>query len=208
MNVMSRICRLLICILAILIPAMSWGNNNAISILDKAASKIRSAKSLIAEYTLTSGGQTVNGILTLAGDCFQLSSPQVRSWYDGKTQWTYSSHIGEVNITEPTSEDLAQVNPFSILKSFSSNYTASTQKSAKGTSTVLLKAKKKNADISSVLVTVNNSTGYPSAIRLSLDGGQTVNIKINSVIPGGLLPISRFRYNPKDYPGINVVDLR
>lgn len=206
---MNKIGRLLICVMMVTLhPATTWGGDNAVSVLDRAASKIRSAKSLTVDYTLDSGGQSVDGTLILAGDCFQLTSPQIRSWYDGKTQWTYSSHIGEVNITEPTSDDLAQVNPFAILKSFSSNYTATIQKSQKGSQTILLKAKNKNPDISSISVTINTATDYPSAVKLTLAGGQTINIKIKSVIPGGLLPLSRFRYDPKDYPGINIVDLR
>ena len=48
----------------------------------------------------------------IQGDMFTISSPGLRSWYDGKTQWTYSSQIGEVNIITPTPEEVSQINPW------------------------------------------------------------------------------------------------
>ena len=78
---------------------------SATAILDKAAAQARSAKSLKATYTITADGHSQSGTLTIAGDRFIISSPQVSSWYDGKTQWTYSTQTGEVNITEPTPEE-------------------------------------------------------------------------------------------------------
>lgn len=195
-------------VLSVLSPLSMWGADSAGSVIKKCADKIRASKSLIVDYTLTSGGQKMDGSITIAGNCFSLSSPGVRSWYDGKTQWTYSAQVGEVNITEPTAEELAQVNPFAILDSFSSAYNASTTKSASGTTAVRLSPKDKKSDITGALVTISNSTGYPSAIKLNLRGGQTFDIKIKSVTPGGLVPVTRFRFNKADYPGLSVVDLR
>ena len=97
---------------------------SATAILDKAAAQARSAKSLKATYTITADGHSQSGTLTIAGDRFIISSPQVSSWYDGKTQWTYSTQTGEVNITEPTPEELQQVNPFAIISSFRKLYIA------------------------------------------------------------------------------------
>lgn len=197
-----------ICLISILCPTVTWGAVNAGVIIKKCAEKIRSSKSLIVDYTLTSGSQTMTGSLTMAGDCFHLSTPQVKSWYDGKTQWTYSTQIGEVNVTEPTSDELAQINPFAILESFSSYYVASTSKSSGGETSVSLTPKGKKSDIAKVLVTINDHSLYPSAIQLTLRGGQTFDIKVKSVTPGGLLSASKFKFNRAEYPGIQVVDLR
>ncbi|WP_301904186.1 LolA-like putative outer membrane lipoprotein chaperone, partial [uncultured Duncaniella sp.] len=105
------------------------GAETATSILDRASAKIRSDKSIAATYTISADGHLHSGTLTIAGDRFILTSPQISSWYDGKTQWTYSTQTGEVNITEPTPEELQQVNPFAIINSFRKLYKASLLKS-------------------------------------------------------------------------------
>lgn len=198
----------IILLLTFIFAPFIHGAESASAVLGRVAEKIRSSGSLNITYTLTANGERADGNILISSDCFQLSSPQVRSWYDGKTQWTYSSLMGEVNITEPTPEEIAQVNPFAIIKSFSTDYTASFLKSPKGFSNILLKSKKKNADITSATVTINNSTGYPYSIKLIMAGGQEFSVGIKSVKPGQPLPLSTFRYNTKEYPSVRVVDLR
>lgn len=177
-------------------------------ILKSASDKIHSSKSLYVDYKLTTEGHSLEGHLTLAGDKFTIVSPQVRTWFDGKTQWTYSTSIGEINITEPTKEELCQVNPFAILKSFSTDYTLSKLPSKIGFKKVQLKAKNEKSDISKAEVTVSESTGYPTQVILTLSSGQKVTINISKVQPGGELPVATFRFNAKDYPKIQVIDLR
>lgn len=50
---------------------------NATQILDKAAANARSAKSLKAAYTIIADGHKQSGTLTIAGDRFIISSPQI-----------------------------------------------------------------------------------------------------------------------------------
>lgn len=186
----------------------AWCAETAYAVLERVASKIRSTKSITVDYSLSSGGQRSEGHLLLSGDRFMISSPQITSWYDGMSQWTYSSLAGEVNITEPTSEELAQVNPFAIIQSFSADYNASLKKSPKGFDTVILKSKRKNMDITSAEIVINNSTHYPAKIKLVMNGGQAISIEIKNIKTGGDVPLSDFRFNPTKYPAIPVIDLR
>ncbi len=181
---------------------------SATSILQQAAAKVTKAKSLVADYTISADGHSQNGILTISGERFTLSSPQMVSWYDGKTQWTYSSHIGEVNITEPTPEELQQVNPFAIIRTFSKNYKATLEKSAAGTKQLRLTAISAKSDIKTVVLTLDATTLYPTKIQLVMANRQQVNIKINKLTEGPTLPMSHFRFDPKKYPDVPVVDLR
>lgn len=181
---------------------------NATQILDKAAANARSAKSLKAAYTIIADGHKQSGTLTIAGDRFIISSPQISSWYDGKTQWTYSTQTGEVNITEPTPEELQQVNPFAIISSFRKLYKASLLKSAAGEHRISLTALNPKTDIKSVVLTLNSSSLYPTDIELTMSNKRKVDIKVNSVSAGLAIPVADFRFDPKKHPGIPVVDLR
>lgn len=197
---------LLILALCCLLPLQAA--ESATTVLNKAAAKLSAAKSLSASYTITAEGQSQSGTLTIAGDCFTIMSPQISSWYDGRTQWTYSTHVGEVNISEPTPEELQQVNPFAIINSFKTFYKAAMLKSDAGEKKIRLTANKAGSDIHTVVLTLNANTLYPTRIELTMSNRRTVTITVNSVKAGAALPASTFRYNPKAHPGIPVVDLR
>ncbi|MDE6545320.1 MAG: hypothetical protein K2L63_04425, partial [Paramuribaculum sp.] len=101
---MKAISTLIIILASILISATSFAAApTASELVDAAAAKMRSAKSLTVAYTASSnGGNRFNGTFTMAGNSFKIDTPQAKVWYDGKTQWTWSDDAGEVDITEPT----------------------------------------------------------------------------------------------------------
>lgn len=176
--------------------------------LEKCAAKIRAAKSLAVTYTIQADGKTSQGAMLMSGDKFTLSTPEVMSWFDGKTQWTYSSQIGEVNITEPTRQEVQQVNPFSLIGTVSRDYKVSSLKAPAGHTALQLTPTRKGTDLRSADLTVSNSTLYPTRIVLTLANGQRVTLTVKSIKAGNALPASNFRYNPKAHPELPVVDLR
>lgn len=200
--------RLLLFAIIFLSAASIYAVETASGILNSSANKIKSAKSLVASYVITADGHKQDGIMTISGERFTISSPQMVSWYDGKTQWTYTSHTGEVNITEPTAEELQQINPFAIIRSFSNNYKAQQLKSPAGTKKIRLTALSPKSDIKTVILTLNAKTLYPTRIDLTMGNRQSVAIQISAVEEGPTLPAANFRFDAKKYPGVQVVDLR
>lgn len=192
----------------LLIVLTGMGATSATSVLQRSAAKIKGAESLHVSYTATADGNTSAGSLVLQGDMFTISSPGMMSWYDGKSQWTYSTHIGEVNIITPTPEEISQINPFAIVKSFSTDYTPSLLKSPAGSSIVRLVAKNKKSDISQAEITIDDRTSYPTRVVLTMANRQKVTINIKDVKAGKKLPVANFRYSSARFPGVNVVDLR
>lgn len=191
-----------------MLPLTIAAADNASQTLDKAAAKLRSAKSVTASYTLSTSQGSSAGTLTLAGDKFAMNSSQVNIWYDGKTQWTYVSADNEVNVTEPTAQELQQINPFIIINTFRQNYSARTISKAKNAQKITLTAKNSKADIRSATVTVNPATLLPSEISLKMASGQTATIRISSIKIGNALPLSAFRFPAKKYPKAEIIDLR
>lgn len=179
------------------------------ALLQRCAAKIKSAPSLSVTYTVSADGNTAEGLLVLQGEMFTISTPGMVSWYDGKSQWTYSDQIGEVNVISPTAEEVQQINPFAIVKSFSSSYSSEQVKSSSaGVTTLRLTAKNRKSDISSADVTINDKTLYPTRIVLTMSNRQKVTINIKNVKAGGKLPVSNFRFDDKRYPNVQVIDLR
>ncbi|MDE6484210.1 MAG: hypothetical protein K2L14_02310 [Duncaniella sp.] len=191
----------------LLMAAVAVNAQSAANILSRAAEKLAAAKSISAEYAVVADGRTMNGNITVAGEKFFIDSREIKSWYDGKTQWTYSAEIGEVNVTEPTAEELAQVNPFAIINAFRSNFTARTLSNKDGVVTVEM-LPKVSGDIKKTILTLNTSTLFPSRIVIYLSSGSVLAINIKSISEGMRLPDSHFRFNPASMPGVEVVDLR
>lgn len=177
-------------------------------VVERAAAKLKSSPSARVAYTMTADGNTTQGMLTLSGDRFMLSTPGMVSWYDGETQWTYSEHIGEVNIVTPTDNELQQINPFAIISSLASDFKTAVVNQDKSSVTISFTARSNDTDIRKAVITFNKQTYMPTHIKGTLEGGHLLDITVNSVTPGGALPVSFFRFDAKKYPGVQVVDLR
>ncbi|MCM1522032.1 MAG: hypothetical protein NC039_05200 [Muribaculaceae bacterium] len=177
-------------------------------VIDRAANRLKSSPSVQVAYTVKADGQTSQGMLTISGDRFTVTSPGMISWYDGKTQWTYSEQMGEVNVVTPTPDELRQINPLTIISALPSDFRLQSAKAPKGQTAVDLTAKTTRSDIRKALITFSDATGLPTSIRVTLSGGHKLDISVNSVTPGGALPATYFKFDPKKYPGVQVVDLR
>lgn len=182
--------------------------DNASQVLDKAAGKFRNAKSVTAVYSIASAQGSTTGTLTLAGNKFAMTGPQLNIWFDGKNQWNYLPADNEVNLSEPTQQELQQVNPLLIISNFSKNYTAKTISTTKTAQKISLTAKDNKAEVRSATVTINPTTYLPSEITLKMASGQSATIRISSVKFGNALPLSTFQFPKAKYPKAEVIDLR
>ena len=73
-------------------------DNRAKTILDHTADAYRKAGGIHILF-----GGTQQGILLLKGECFYLECGGVKSWFDGKTQWSYVEQNEEVTVSHPHS---------------------------------------------------------------------------------------------------------
>lgn len=177
------------------------------SVLDKAAAKLSSAGSVIADFTLSQDGACGSGNITLSGDRFAIITDAMSTWYDGRTQWTYSPRINEVNITEPTAEELRQVNPFAIINAFRNNYSYRLTESSASKNTVELTPRTPDDNITKVTVTFDAATNFPSLIKLYTHSGD-MTITVNHIMEADKKPASAFTFNKNRYPGVEIIDLR
>ena len=177
-------------------------------ILSTAASKYAKCKSITCSFALIDNGHSQNGTITVAGSKFVITTPQISTWFDGKTQWSYSPSINEVNISEPTAEELQQINPFAIINSVQNDYTAKLLTSNKDKYQIQLSSKSSNKTIKNIELSLNSSTYFPSLIIISLKNNTKITINVKQVAEGNALPTSTFTFNTSKYPGVEVIDLR
>lgn len=200
--------RLIILLTAIISFPQCFAAEKASDILDRTAKKFSSAPSISAYYTISSANGTSSGEMLFAGQKFHIKSPELLTWYDGTTQWSYLPSENEVNISEPTAEELQSVNPFTIISTFKRGYTAKVVKTDKSVKVITLTAQSKKAEIQSATLTINASTMLPSRIDLKMLSGQKATITITRLSIGKQVNINAFRFPAKKYPGVETVDLR
>lgn len=151
---------------------------------------------------------SAQGSILLSGNRFKLDTDEFTTWFDGRTQWAYSRRTGEVNISEPTFEELAQINPFAVIGSLKEGYNARRVNAPKGSDRLELTPKRKGGDYAKVTLTLNAATHFPSAIEIVTTDGTKINIAVTSVKAGKMPDASAFRFNKSLYPRAEIVDLR
>lgn len=204
-----RICTLLTFFFTFAAATLCAQSKSAQQIMDDAARKIGSLKSITADYELTANGEHMLGTLVMAGDKFHLSSHEVMAWYDGKTQWSYSSDTNEVNIIEPSPEELVAINPFVIISSFRQSFSPTLLKSAPGVYKLRLTPKtKQSSQIKEATISLNSKSMLPVQLSVTLDNSQRLDINVKSIKTGVNYPHSTFVFTKKLLPKAEIVDLR
>ena len=165
-----------------------------------------------ARFTIRGADGDVSGTIVIARERFRMNSPQLNIWFDGRTQWSALAQTREVNITEPTAEELLTSNPFAIITDYSRSYNCRLLKNEAGTAANLrqveLTPKKSGADIRRAVITIDTRTLWPVKAVVTMASGATVNASVSNCATGKKLSASDFTFKPSALPGYEVVDLR
>lgn len=190
-----------------LICALSLANvsaQTAKEILDKAASVVNAKKGATANFVMSGKYGNAAGTISIKGNKFVANTPQAKMWYDGKTQWTYMTSTEEVNVSTPTEAQQQTMNPYRFINLYNMGYSM-TKKDVKNGYEVYLKATNPKRTITEMYITVNNQF-VPTNVKMKTAKGWT-NINISNFRKASL-PDKAFRFNAKDYPQAEVIDLR
>lgn len=169
---------------------------------------------MTAAYTKAEGteirfGGTMEGMLALKGEMFVLDCAGIKSWFDGKTLWSYVEDSGEVNVSTPSPEEVQAINPYTMLgmyrNGFDYRYAGTKNRNGRSCKEVVLTPETEQ-DIKSITVGVNASM-EPAYIDIENRNGEKQSIEIKKYTVRKLED-GFFRFNPKDYPGVEVIDLR
>lgn len=179
------------------------------SFMKDAAAALTSSKSASAAFRVECAGQpSVTGNIAVQGDKFAVTTSANSTIYDGKTQWTISNADKEISIFEPTADEIAQVNPFSIIRNYNRDYDLKPIASDNSVVKVQLTPKNADSSIKKVMITFSASTKLPSLMAITLDDGSVLHVTISDISTNANIPSSRFVVSLKNYSGYEVIDLR
>lgn len=184
----------------------------ALDIMDSTADAFRKAGGIKATFTVRSQQNSSNGTIFMKGDKFLLDAEGATTWFDGHTQWSYIKSSNEVNVSEPTAEELQSINPYTLLYKYKQGYKLKLGKKNdakdKTTYEVVLTATDRKQDLRCIILYVAKDSLRPLRISMALKNGETMVIIINSYQTHQNYPDSKFVFDKKAYPTAEVIDLR
>jgi outer membrane lipoprotein-sorting protein len=188
-----------------LLPLAGYAQD-AKTVLDKAAQTVSAKQGISAKFKISGPNfSPTDGTILVKGKKFQATTEVATIWFDGKTQWTYMKANDEVNVSNPSEAELQALNPYNFINLYKKGFTYTM--TTKGNSyEVHLTATNKKRQIQEMYITVSKSGYVPTQVKMKQrTGWTTINI---SNLKAAKLNDNMFRFNAKDYPHAEVIDLR
>lgn len=198
--------------LALLLPGRG-SSQNATAVLDKVVTNYEKSGGVAARFVMrpSSGhdDEEAAGTLDMRGDKFRLITPASHIYFDGTTQWVYLPRTEEVNVSNPSAQELMLNNLSFLLKHYKSHFTAVRRASDATASTYAIELTPRGKDdISRIVLSIDKRSYWPSAMQVTMKSGEAINISISGFKTGVNQPESFFVFKEADYPNAEIIDLR
>lgn len=199
------------------ISAFSQYDPKALQILEAMSAKYKALSAFEANiaWNLTNEAEKVNeefkGKITVKGDKFRLALPEQEVINNGATIWTYLPDAKEVNIDnyDPASED---VNPSKIYeiykKGFKYLYLQERTEGGVVCEEIDLVPEKKDSQYFKIKMLINKKDKSIQSWTMFDKSGNKFKYTLTKFVPNVKVDDTFFTFDPKKYPGVQVVDLR
>ena len=192
-------------LLLCLFTFLPLGAQSAKEVLDKAAAVVSAKSGCQASFTIKSDYMDTSGSIAIKDKKFHATTSQAVVWFDGKTQWTYVKKNDEVNVSNPTESQIQAINPYHFIYMYKQGYKYTMEKK-NGSYVVHLTATDQKKPVREAYLTLSQKTYAPTQIRMKQQKGWTT-IGITA-FKQAKLSDSLFRFNAKEFPTAEVIDLR
>ena len=207
--------QLLFYITLFIVGILSVSAQSARKVLDTTAARLTKQGGVMAKFKATQFDGTTpqgesTGSIQMDGTRFFITTDELTTWYDGKTQWSMMKGSLEVNVTEPDEDDLGELNPAILVNIYKHGFNYNMSKSTlrgRATFVVHLWPRYKGSDYSDIFIDIDQATYNPLCIRAKRNGNW-IRLAILSFQNGFVLPPATFTFPKQDYPNIEVIDLR
>ncbi len=201
-------------LLALLFTGTLYAQNDAQKLLKKTLDKMSSYKNFSSglTYSMVNKQNDIHekktGTIMVEGDKFRIALMGQIIISDGKNMWTIINDSKEVMLSTLDPNDPSNVSPTKILQEYA-DYNA---KFAKGQrknilKTLILTSKKKSA-FNKVTITIDAAKYLVKSFSLYDNDGNVFTYDIYNFKANVKFPVGTFSYNPKDFPGYELEDMR
>lgn len=200
--------------------ALHAAEDRAERILDEAVAKLKadSGVQMEFEYSIFDADTELQfsdkGTLFIDSDkivkgkeCFALLMEQLKIWCNGSVQWNYSGQTNEIYITGANSEEAHNLSPLYIMQLYKSGYSCSLVEDTKY-NVITLQPADSNGEFDKVVVTLDKKSLNPVKIVLLMNGNGSIEIVINNYKAGCKFSREQFTCPVKEFPEVEIVDMR
>jgi len=187
-------------------------------ILDKVSLQFEQSKGISLDFKITttdesSGSYTPQtGKAQIKGNMFKLTMEDMDIWFDGKTQWVYMKGVNEVNISNPTNEELATISPLALLNTYKTSYTLQKTKNATVNGSAVheigMTPTLKSSDIKQLTVSIDKKNNTLIQVKTSMKNGMNSIIQISNYNANNNFSDLIFKFDKTKYPNAEIIDLR
>lgn len=209
---------LLICVLVMSMTSQAQNDPKAKTILDKVSAKVKSLKSLKANFSITITGakggkpQSKTGTVSMKGNKYFVTLSGQEIYCDTKTIWTYMKESNEVQISsfDPNENTFTPSKLFTNFydKEYSYKYTGVQTVGGKKVDVITLTPTNKAKQYTRVELMIDQANSVVAGGKMYEKNGNIYAYTVTSYTPNPTLVDGIFIFNSKKYPGVEVVDLR
>ena len=187
--------------------------------LDKSSKAFSDAGNLSVYFTINikdvgaNVTESFDGTIDLKGPKFHLDTPDMETWFDGKTQWVLQKGWDEVTITQPKKEEVQAINPATIFNVYKAGcyykyLGEKTDIKGKKVQEVELTPQSKDAEMTKIVMQINSTDFMPGKIHIFYKNNLENIIHINKYQKNLNLKDTLFVFNVVKYPDAEINDLR
>lgn len=202
---------LFLSLLMIVIPLHAQ-NGKCNILLDNVIKEYDNSKGVSANFNISSESNgyvsEISGNIFLNGNRFAFTTDEMECGYDGETLWSYIKNNEEINLSIPEEDEIININPYLLLKNYNSRFKCSFAGKNGDLETILLTPKNDADNIQSVKVSINSKLLYPTRIEVVNKDSSKIVIKVTNYNSRINVDNSKFIFDKKRFPNIEVIDLR
>lgn len=203
----------LVTILVFILHVLPIFAQDAKQLLNEAAAKLENQNiEVVFDVTSYKGVEpenTIDGRVRAEGRKFRLATDVMDIWFDGKTQWTHLRGSDEVNVTEPTPEELAQMSPTYFIQFYQHGKAyAAEAVTYMGLKCWQITVSPKDEEFFKRLLIIIDAHKNVRNVRLLNSNNRWVRFRIGSVKTGMHFPAHLFEFAEASHPNYEIIDLR
>ena len=206
---------LILCLSALTINLSGQSDPQAIKILDKLSATALAAPSVSMKFSLITINQiekindTIGGSIIMAKDQYRLEFPDNITWFNGSATWNYLKAEKEVTITKPDKKDDSFLGrPSAIFTLYKKGYKTRFVEENDNSMIVDLYPEDIKSDLVRIRLAVGKSGSDLVGAEYKRKDGLIVYLVVNEYNLKIKQDPSTFAFNPQNYKGVEIIDMR
>ena len=197
-------------------PPKSMGSSDpeAKKILDAVSAKFKTFKSVQSKFTLKIENSsnkvmgTKSGTVYMKGTKYRINVTGQEIFCDGSNIWTVDKAAKEITINklDPSNNTITPQKLFTNF--YDKDFLYKLNSDAKGVQEIELTPIDKSKLFHKVIVYINKATQTITSTKVFEKAGNRYTYTVSGMDTKSVIPDTQFVFNQKNYPGMEIVDLR